>query len=317
MDLGPRGGDGVLGPGGRLSGASIERPVIILALPRTGSTMLFDALAQSPSLYTIGDESHGIIEGIPALRAASHGFESSRLTAADATPENVDALLRRFLSLLRDRDGKKPATGPVRMLEKTPRNVLRVPFLQAVFPDAYYIYLHRDPRATISSMIDAWQSGTFHTYLELPGWRGQPWSLLLIPGWRNLIGKPLAEIVAAQWATTIQILLDDLQSISPQRLCTTSYSAILEDPQREIQRLCAFADLDWDRPIDKTLPISRTALTPPDAAKVERNARELAVAMPLVEEAIVREGRWVGGGAPRYSRVRRVAIRCNDEFERM
>jgi hypothetical protein len=39
-------------------------------------------------------------------------------------------------------------------------------------PDPYFIYLHRDPRETVSSMIDAWLSGTFHTYLELPGWRG-------------------------------------------------------------------------------------------------------------------------------------------------
>ena len=94
--------------------------------------MLFEALAQSPDVFTIGDESHAIIEAIEPLTAARHGFESSRLTAADATPDVAATLRRSFLRRLRDRDGRR-AAGTVRMLEKTPRNALRVPFLDAVF----------------------------------------------------------------------------------------------------------------------------------------------------------------------------------------
>src|ERR1051325_11259376 len=87
------------------------------------------------------------------------------------------------------------------MLEKTPKNSLRIPFLKTMFPDALFIYLYRDPRATMSSMLDAWRSNKFATYPALPGWTGHPWSLLLVPGWRSLIDKPLAEIVAHQWTT--------------------------------------------------------------------------------------------------------------------
>ena len=32
------------------------------------------------------------------------------------------------------------------MLEKTPKNSLRVPFLNAVFPQALFVYLYREPR---------------------------------------------------------------------------------------------------------------------------------------------------------------------------
>lgn len=287
MDVGPRGGGRLRRVGRRLTQRLIERPVIILSMPRTGSTMLFDALAQSPDLFTIGDESHTIIEGIAALRAASHGFESSRLTAGDATPDVCRTLIARLHGTLRDRGGA-PAAGTVRMLEKTPRNALRVPFLRAVFPDAFFIYLHRDPRATVSSMLDAWRSRRFGTYHDLPGWRGLPWSLLLVPGWRDLNGRPLAEIVATQWATAMRILLDDLESLPADCWCTTTYERILAGPQREVERLCELAGLRWDRTLRTPLPVSRTALAPPDPNKIRRNLDELEIAQPIVDQVASR-----------------------------
>src|SRR6202007_1022499 len=96
---------------------------------------------------------------------------------------------------MRDRGGHPAAH--LRLLEKTPKNALRVPFLAAAFPDAIFVSLYRDPRETLSSMLDAWRSGQFVTYPGLPEWSGPPWSLLLIPGWPALAGRPLSEIVAA------------------------------------------------------------------------------------------------------------------------
>jgi hypothetical protein len=176
-----------------------DRPVFIVSPPRSGSTMLFETLARAPRLFTIGGESHQLIEGVPQLSPESRGFESNRLLAQDAAPEVIDTLRGRFHEALRDREDQRPPPGrPVRMLEKTPKNSLRVPFLARVFPEARFIYLYRDPRQVLSSMIEAWQSGRFRTYPQLPGWSGPAWSLLLIPGWRELIGRPLHEIVAAQ-----------------------------------------------------------------------------------------------------------------------
>lgn len=262
----------------------IRRPVIVACLPRTGSTMLFDALAQAPGLFTVGGESHSIIEGIPALRADCHGYASSRLTAADATPEVSRQLVSRFYAQLRDRDGAR-AAGSVRMLEKTPRNALRVPFLDAVFPDAFFLYLYRDPLATVSSMLDGWRSGRGGSYAALPGWRGLPWSFLLVPGWQALVGRPLAEIVATQWATGTHILLDDLEALPPHRWGVTTYERLVADPQREIERICRLAGLEWDRRLAAPLPVSATALTPPDPAKLERNRAELSAAEPLIAAA--------------------------------
>src|SRR5690606_20737173 len=165
------------------SAARLEQPVFIVSPPRSGSTLLFETLLAAPGVHTIGDESHALIVGIPGLAPSAHGFDSNRLLARDATPEAAAALRRRFLEAARDRDGRTPVGEAVRRLEKTPKNALRIPFLKAAFPDARFIYLHRDPRQVLASMIEGWASGNFVMYPQLPGWPGPAWSFLLTPGW--------------------------------------------------------------------------------------------------------------------------------------
>lgn len=260
-----------------------DRPIFLVCPPRSGSSLLFETLSQAPGLWTVGGESHALIEGIPELHPASHGFESNRLTADDAKPGIVQRLERAFFDALRDReDNRPPAAGTgLRFLEKTPKNALRVPFLAEAFPDALFLYLYRDPRETISSVLDAWKSGRFITYPNLPGWEGLPWSLLLVPGWRELSGRPLAEIVTRQWDTATSQLLDDLEALPPERWCIASYDRLVAEPQKEIERLCEFAGLAWDRPITAPLPNSRHTLTSPQPDKWLHNGEELKPAMPL------------------------------------
>lgn len=204
--------------------------------------MLFETLAQSPDLYTIGGESHGLIEGVPALDTVARGYESNALNADDATPLIAEQLRARFRAAAFDRDRQRPG-GTFRLLEKTPKNALPIPFLDRVFPDALYIYLYRDPRQVLASMREAWESGGFRTYPQLPGWTGLPWSMLLTPGWRALNGAALGDIVAAQWETTTRVLLDDLERLAPERVAVARYDALLADPAAEIRRLCEFTGI--------------------------------------------------------------------------
>ncbi len=282
----------------------LDRPVFVVCPPRSGSSLLFETLAQAPRLYTIGGESHRLIEAVPGLAPAARGFDSNRLTAADATSETVAALTRAFLDALRDRDGAGAPLGPVRLLEKTPKNALRVQFLAAAFPGARFVYLYRDPRETLSSMLDAWRSGRFVTYPQLPDWSGPLWSLLLTPGWRELAGRPLEEIVARQWQATIDTLLDDLDTLAPERWCVASYDRLVAEPQAEIERLCGFLELDWDRELTAPLPLARHALSSPDPEKWRRNAEELKRVMPGVT-ATAERARAVFGRPPATRPVRR------------
>jgi hypothetical protein len=266
-----------------------DRPVFIVNPPRSGSSLLFETLAQARGVVTIGGESHAVIEGVASLHIGAKDLESNRLTAADATPEAVAELRDRFAALLRDRDGRAPPAGRVRMLEKTPKNALRIPFLAKVFPEARFIYLRRDPREVLASMMEAWESGGFRTYPNLPGWRGElPWSMLLTPGWRDLAGLPLNERVASQWATTTQILLDDLEQIKPERVVTAHYDALLADPAAEVARLCAAVDLDWDRALGKVLPIASHTVSKPRAEKWRAREAEVEAVLPRLQALIRR-----------------------------
>ena len=263
-------------------GSEFDRPVFIVSAPRSGSTLLFETLARARDVYSVGGESHGLIEAIEALRPAARDYESNRLDASAATADVTLELRARFRDALVDSTGKPPARFPARMLEKTPKNALRIPFLARVFPDAQFIYLQRDPRETIASMIEAWESGNFRTYPHLPGWSGPPWSLLLTPGWRDLAGKPLHEIAAAQWQATTRILLDDLQTLPKERWSAVRYDALIADPQEQITRLCGAVDFAWDGVLDQPLPLSRSTMSRPDPDKWRGREDLLAQVLPGV-----------------------------------
>jgi hypothetical protein len=260
-----------------------DRPVIILAAPRSGSTLLFETLAAARNTWTIGGESHQIIEGVQSLNPNSGQVDSNRLTGDHANEQLAQFIRSRFARLLKDRDGReflqhRDIQG-LRFIEKTPKNALRLPFMEKVFPDALYIFLFRDVRANLSSMMEAWKARRWVTYPQLKGWQGPPWSLLLPPGWQQLNGRPLEEICAFQWESANRILLDDLEQIPRRRWTTLNYQSLLDDPESAIGQLCEFAGLEMDERlqerVQRPLPLSRLTHTQPAADKWRKNAAEI------------------------------------------
>ena len=264
-----------------------DRPILIVSPPRSGSTLLFETMAKAPDLYTIGTESHVAIESIPPFRPANRGWNSNRLTLEDARSFAANRLANSFYSQLRDRDGNPPL-GPVRMLEKTPKNALRIPFFDELWPDSTFIYLHRDVRSTLASMIEAWMSGRFVTYPSLPGWTGQKWSLLLVPGWPELIGKPLPIVVAWQWAVATKIMLDDLSRLPRERIRAIRHADFVDEPNARISALARSVGLEWDRELGTSLPLSAYTVSRPSPDKWRRFESEIEAVMPIVAGADAR-----------------------------
>jgi len=265
----------------------IQRPVFIVSAPRSGSTVLFETLARAQALWTIGGESHHLIEGLPQLSVGRAGVDSNRLTDANADPVTAQRIRLDFAENLIDRDGLPCAryASRVRMLEKTPKNSLRIPFLLEVFPDALFIYLYRDPRENISSIMEAWRAGSWITYPHLPDWDG-PWSLLLPPGYPALRGKSLVQIAAFQWISANQYILRDLASLPKSRWMTVGYDQLTEDPAREVRRICQFIDIAFDAELGAVvgakLPLSRYTLTPPAREKWRKNGEAIATVLAQV-----------------------------------
>jgi hypothetical protein len=162
--------------------------VFIVSPLAADGAALFEALARSPQVFTPDGGGDTVLAGIDALGTESRGSGADRLTEADTTPGIVAIVEERFHDALRDRSGAR-ASGAVRMLDAAPTNAVRIPFLKAVFPDALFVYLHREWTETVGGMLDAWRSGRFVTHPCLPAWDGAAWSLPLVSGWRELSGR--------------------------------------------------------------------------------------------------------------------------------
>lgn len=252
------------------------RPVFIVAAPRSGSTLLFETLAASSQICTLGGEAHGLVEGVEKLRPdAAGGVESNRLMASHATREVADQIIDAIATGLRDHTGAPLASSEGRVfLEKTPKNSLRIPFFNEIFPDARFIFLWRDPRENIASIIDAWNDGRWRTYPRLPGF-DRPWSLLLPPDYQTMSGRPLEEIAAWQWSEANRIILDDLSALAPERWTAIRYSDLVRDPRAAIAHVCRSLGLDIDAALEArlstALPLSRYTLTAPEPEKWRRH----------------------------------------------
>ncbi len=265
-----------------------DRPVFIVAGPRSGSTLLFETLACASQFQTVGGESHSIFESIDSLNPAlSHGAQSNRLTESHVTHDVADRIKAIFASALRDRENNPLQIGDldrVRLLDKLPKNSLRIPFLKTIFPDALFVYLYRDPWQSISSMIEAWESGLWVTYPKIVAAQ-KPWSLLLPPDWKSMLNEPLESICARQWVAANEFIMSDLSACDKDRFITVDYQQLISDPHQLIGDICDFCNIKFDKYLRERLasdlPMSRYTRTAPNSEKWRNNEREISAVSTL------------------------------------
>lgn len=222
----------------------LDRPIFVVGTPQAGTTFVHRALGELPGVVSLDTVARNAFDHADELRPALAGHDSHRRTATDASAATVSRI-REHLAAALTAGGE--GEGPGRFVDGAPRHALRIPFLDAVFPDATFVYVYRSPRETIGGMIEAWRSGEFVTHPNLPDWPGPPWSMLLIPGWRSLAGMTVAEIATEQWTTATRIMLNDLQALPPERWAVADFAALLTDPAPELERLAAVLDLQWSQ----------------------------------------------------------------------
>jgi hypothetical protein len=157
----------------------------VIGCARSGTSILGELIASHPDVQYVF-EAHDVWESVGTGPGGSH-----RLTADDATP----AVRDRLRGWVRERLG-----GRRLFVEKTPRNVLRVPFLRAVFPEARLVHIVRDGRDVACSLR--------------PGIAGGTWEHLKPPGWRELADRyEGVERCARAWRAVMETALDDLAGV--------------------------------------------------------------------------------------------------------
>ena len=264
-----------------LLGAELDRPVFIIGAPRSGTSLLYAILRRSKDLRHWPGESHEIWEADyhPALR----GWSSNALEAADVDPEAATRIKRSFLLVTGRRH---------RLIDKTPRNALRVGFVNALFPDARFLFLKRDGRENINSLINAWRTPRYRTYRlpephSIPGVDPAWWKFVLYPGWRDDRSRALEVVCARQWIASNEHARSGLAEVESERVFEIAYEDLIADPVTRVGDIMSFLQLEYTEEVrskaaaTSTTPIN--TVTPPEPGKWKReNPDEIAAVTELI-----------------------------------
>ncbi len=193
-------------------GGADLRIALIVGCARSGTSILGELVASHPDVTYIF-EAHHLWESVGSGPDGSH-----RLDAAHATA-GVRARVRQWF--------RAQAGSGKLIAEKTPRNVLRIPFLRAALPEARIIHIARDGRDVACSLV--------------PGIGGAEWLHLKPPSWRRLLAtRTGVERCALAWKEILEIALDDLASVPHLQV---RYEDLVTRPEDQAARITEYLGL--------------------------------------------------------------------------
>jgi LPS sulfotransferase NodH len=268
-----------------------EAPVFIVGSPRSGTTALFDLLARAAGVTSLGGESHLLWEAFH--REGSRGWRSHALSAADVARGEPRAMYWAISRL-----------GSGRYLDKSPRNSLRIEYLNALFPDAQFVFLRRDGRAAVSSLITGWRSRdrrfpelALPVPVSIEGHEGQGWRFVVPPGWQDYAaGKTLAEVSAFQWVASTSAILEARERIEPARWVDVAYEDLVASPVTEAAQIFGAVGLELDEgalehAAELATRASKVTVTEPRQGKWrEENPVEVQSVLHLIGPTLKRLG---------------------------
>jgi Sulfotransferase family len=186
---------------------------LVIGCARSGTSILGELLASHPDIKYVF-EAHDVWD-----MAGTGVNNSHRLVAAHATPEVRDKIRSWF---------KKQQGSAGIIVEKCPRNTLRIPFLRAVFPEAKIIHIVRDGRDVACSLM--------------PGVGGDEWRHLKPPSWQSLFNEHAGLVrCALVWKEVMEIALTDLPSDAHHQV---RYEDLVTDSWATAQELLSYLGLE-------------------------------------------------------------------------
>jgi hypothetical protein len=173
--------------------------------------------------------------------------------------------------------------------------VLRLPYLDALFPDARYVFIRRDPRGAISSLIVGWHRQQVRgSHLPVPfqiqGMPERRWFYLLTPGWRELNGRTVEEVCARQFMICQEAIERFTANLPSDRWTDVRYEDLLVDPVSEVRRIAAAVGTRFD-PAPAAADAIRAVVRPdpPDKWR-DRTPEEIEHILPIIQPLLERMG---------------------------
>lgn len=246
---------------------NVEKPIIIVGTGRCGSTLLHRVLARHENLGWLSPYNEvfptqhwlsvfsNLYHWYPGslkqkhLRFFPKPFEAYRFwehylpgfsrrnrpQTADDVPREAIGPVRQAVSRVLKYQGKK------RFLVKV-TGWSRIAYFDRIFPDALFVFLNREPRAVVSSWIQAgWLDVT--SGLDSPTWQWGEVPPHYYDLWHELGAKPILSA-----AVKIQLDLDDIRRNMAQfqdRCYQLEYEDLVTQPENTLQALVQFCQLPW------------------------------------------------------------------------
>jgi hypothetical protein len=219
------------------------QPVFVVGCSRAGTTVVYKVLSEADELGSLSRETHDFWDARHPV--AERRWSTHALGIRDASSVDRDHVTRYFFS----------QTGRHRWVDKNNQNGLCVPYLNALFPDAKFVFVTRHPGDNLASLIEGWSrpeefatwSGQLEVRVNFEG-RSLPWCFFLAEGWRAYVDRPLEEICAFQYRAMNEALLTAERTLAPERWTRLAYEDLLRAPHEATRQLFARLGLRYDSP---------------------------------------------------------------------
>ncbi len=189
-----------------------SRPIFILGMPRSGTTLVEQILAAHPDVYAAGElqELRRIWKDLVARRGSGSVTNLTQLTQND-----INTAADRYLTFLDSLDDVAP-----HITDKMPQNFEQLGLINLLFPNAKVIHCQRSPLDTCISCYTI-QFGMAHTYSND----------------LSLLGHAYAQYhkLMAHWRTTLDIPMLDVV-----------YEDVVADTETLARRIVDFVGLPWN-----------------------------------------------------------------------
>jgi tetratricopeptide (TPR) repeat protein len=217
-------------------GLETERPVFVVGMPRSGTTLVEQILSSHPRVFGAGELqlARNAFRAIPQITGRG-GLPHESLGQLD--PDAFAVLARRHIDALADRNESAD-----RVVDKMPENTLYLGLLAALFPGAKFIHCRRDLR---DSALSCWMTNF-----------GQ-------------VRWACDQHHIASRAAAYRRVMDHWRRVLPVPVLEVDYESIVRDVESVSRQLVAWCALDWDAAclaFDKNPRPVRTA----SAAQVRR-----------------------------------------------
>lgn len=213
---------------------SDERPVFIVGLPRSGTTLVDRIITSHPEAESVGE-----INDLPlAITRLSGSAQSKTELIRNSAKMDMKALGAAYLKGL---DGRGAASQ--RVIDKTPLNFLYIGLIAKAFPNARIIHVMRNPMDVGYAMLK--------TLFRM----GYPFSY---------DQDDLARYISAKTQ-----LMQHWHNVFPGRVHDVAYEALIADQEGVSRQLIAAVGLDWD-PACLHFHANQSASSTASAAQVRR-----------------------------------------------